>query len=193
MRRGGTPFQPLCAFLALASRAAVSCQSSSGTMRRCSRRYRRAIPQSSEMLSRSLVVRHSPRLSRKPNDAPGRRVGLRPVGETTGSARVCERAGVSHSCGASKELKAVSACALQPTGCRALRPIILSSKVRKTYGANRVTCSVWRHLQLALGSSLPGGRKRKCFIGKRQRAARSQRSRSTSPRSARRDVTSRRS
>ena len=35
MRRGGTPFQPQCAFLAFARRAAVSCQSSSGTMRRC--------------------------------------------------------------------------------------------------------------------------------------------------------------
>ena len=35
MRRGGTPFQPQFAFLAFARRAAVSCQSSSGTMRRC--------------------------------------------------------------------------------------------------------------------------------------------------------------
>jgi DNA-binding transcriptional LysR family regulator len=35
MRRGGTPFQPQFAFLALARRAVVSCQSSSGTMRRC--------------------------------------------------------------------------------------------------------------------------------------------------------------
>jgi hypothetical protein len=34
MRRGGTPFQPQFAFLGLARRAVVTCQSSSGTMRR---------------------------------------------------------------------------------------------------------------------------------------------------------------
>lgn len=35
MRRGGTPFQPQFTVRALASRSAVSCQSSSGTMRKC--------------------------------------------------------------------------------------------------------------------------------------------------------------
>jgi hypothetical protein len=41
MRRGGTPFQPEFAVRALASRSAVSCQSSSGTMRKCGASVRR--------------------------------------------------------------------------------------------------------------------------------------------------------